>query len=389
MRDRSAEIGSFLIESLLGMKAIVASNAQEREALRFRARSYGFIDSLMRMKRLTYLAGGLPGLFLAAGSALVFYVGGRRVIAETITLGTLFAFITYQVRLLGPVQAIMGLVTSITTARVSLRRVNELLDTAPDVENAANAEPLDQCAGRIRFHDVRYGFGRGALVLDGVSLDITAGECVALVGRSGEGKSTIADLLARHVDPQEGSVQIDDRDLRSIPLADVRRHVVVVDQDPFIFNASLADNVRLANPDASESEVEGAIQAAGLGALLARMPQGIATSLGERGRALSAGERQRVAIARALIANPAVLVLDEATGALDPATEADVVAGYETLMRGRTTVIITHRLELARRADRIIVLDRGRIVETGTAAALLDRDSTFASVFDRQVAVVQ
>ncbi|HYW32700.1 MAG TPA: ABC transporter ATP-binding protein [Gemmatimonas sp.] len=382
MRDRSADIGSFLIESLQGMKVVVASNAQEREALRFRTRSEGFITSLMKMRRLTYLAGGLPGLLLAAGSGLVFYVGGRRVIDDTITMGTLVAFVAYQVRLLGPIQALMGLITSITTARVSLRRVNELFDARPDVEDVPGAEPMPSARGDLRLEGVRFGFGRGGLVLDGVTLDVGAGECVALVGRSGEGKSTIADLLARHVDPAEGRVLLDGRDLRAVPLADTRRHVAVVDQDLFIFNASLAGNLRLARPEATDSELMTAIHAAGLDALLGRLPDGIATSLGERGRALSAGERQRVAIARALLADPAVLVLDEATGSLDPATEAEVLAGYEALMRGRTTVLITHRMELARRADRVIVLDRGRIVESGTAAELLAADAAFAEIFD-------
>jgi ATP-binding cassette, subfamily B, bacterial len=392
MRDRSADIGSFLIESLLGMKVVVASNAQERESVRFRTRSYGFIASLMRMRRLTYLAGGLPGLLLAVGSGLVFYVGGRRVIEEVITMGTLVAFVAYQVRLLGPIQALMGLITSITAARVSIRRVNELLDTPPDVLDAADAEPMPRANGHLRLEDVRFGFGRGGLVLDGVTLDVTAGECVALVGRSGEGKSTIADLLARHLDPSGGRVLLDGRDLRTVALADTRRHIAVVDQDPFIFNASLADNLRLASPEATDGQIAAAVRAAGLDALLARMPEGLATPLGERGRALSAGERQRVAIARALLADPAVLVLDEATGSLDPATEAEVIAGYEALMRGRTTVLITHRMELARRADRIIVLEGGRIVESGTPSELLgagDGAGTFAELFDLPVAVVQ
>ncbi len=180
---------------------------------------------------------------------------------------------------------------------------------------------------------------------------------------------------------------LDGHDLRSLSLEDVRRHIVVVDQDPFIFNTSLAENVRLARADATDAGIVGAIRAAGLDSLLARLPAGVETSLGERGRALSAGERQRVAIARALLADPAVLVLDEATGSLDPATEAAVVAGYEALMRGRTTVLITHRMELARRADRVIVLDRGRIVESGPPAQLLAAGGGFADIFDVPAAV--
>jgi ABC-type multidrug transport system fused ATPase/permease subunit len=206
---------------------------------------------------------------------------------------------------------------------------------------------------------------------------------VAIVGRSGEGKSTLGDLLVRQLDPDAGRITLDGHDLRALRLDDLRRAVVVVDQDPFVFHVSIAENIRYARPAATDQEVLEAARLAGLEDLLARLPEGIATSVGERGRALSTGERQRVAMARAFLADPPVLVLDEATGGLDPATEAQVVAGYEALMRGRTTIIITHRLELARRAERVVVLERGRVVEEGTVAELLARGAVFASVFER------
>jgi ATP-binding cassette subfamily B protein len=382
VRDRSADVGSFLIETLLGMKVIVGFNAQDREAKRFRDRNDAFIDALMSMRRLTYLSGGVPGLLLSAGSAAVFVVGGMRVIDHTITMGTLVAFIAYQMRLVWPIQALMGLYASLASARVSLRRVNEILDTPLDVEEAADAVALPAVRGAISLDDVSFAFGRGLAVLDHVTLTIGAGERLAIVGRSGEGKSTIADLLVRQLDPHAGRVLLDGVDLRRARLADVRRNVLVVDQEPFVFNATIAENIRYARPDASDADVLSAADAAGLTALVGRLPQGVETSAGERGRALSAGERQRVAIARAFLADPAVLVLDEATGSLDPATEAQVASGYEAVMRGRTTIIITHRLELARRADRVVVLEGGRIVEDGTASTLLDvGDSSFAGLF--------
>jgi ATP-binding cassette subfamily B protein len=363
------------------MKLTVSLNAQEREAGRFRARNDAFVESLMRMRRLTYLSGGLPGLLLAAGSGLVFLVGGWRVIGGHITMGTLVAFVAYQMRLVGPVQGLMGLYASVAAARVSLRRVHEILDTPAEIEEAAEAIALPAVRGEIAFDRVTVDYNRHAPVLDAVSLTVSAGQCVAIVGPTGVGKSTIADLLVRHLDPQSGRILLDGRDLRTLRLAELRRHVVVVDQEPFVFHASIAENIRYARPDAGEADVLAAVHAAGLSELVARLPRGLATTVGERGRALSAGERQRLAIARAFLADPAVLVLDEATGALDPATEAQVVAGYEAVMRGRTTIVITHRLELARRADHVIVLRDGRVVESGPPAVLGGRGDAFAALF--------
>ena len=380
MRNRSADIGTFLIDTIQGMRLVVGSNAQEREISRFRQKNDSFIDSLMSMWRLTYLSGGLPGLFLAAGSAAVFLYGGARVIGGSMTMGTLVAFIAYQMRLFGPMQALMGLYASIATARVSIRRVHEILDAPVDVEEAAGAPGLATARGVVALEDVSLDLGRGE-ILTGVSFEAKPGEVVAIVGASGVGKSTIADLLVRLADPDRGRVLLDGRDVRTLRLTDVRRHVFVVDQDPFIINASLAENVRYARPDASGADVAEAVHSAGLAALVRSLPDGLETQVGERGRALSAGERQRIAVARAFLADPAVLVLDEATGALDPATEHQVIAGYEAVMRGRTTIVITHRFDLARRAHRVLVLERGRITAAGPADELLARSPSFAALF--------
>lgn len=380
LRNESANVGTFLIDALQGMKLAVGFNAQEREAARFRARNDSFVSSLIAMRRLTYLAGGLPGLILTLGSAAVLLLGGWRVISGAISMGTLVAFVAYQVRLLGPIQGLMGLYTSVATARVSLRRVHEILDAPIEVREAANPLHLDRVRGEVTLRNVSLSHGE-IPVLDRVSLTVAPGERVAIVGASGAGKSTIAELLARQLDPDNGAVLLDGHELPALALADVRRHVVVVDQEPFIFNASIAENLRFVRPDATDGDVNEAVTASGLAELVARLPDGVRTNVGERGRALSAGERQRLAIARAFLADPAVLVLDEATGALDPATEAQVVSGYEAVMRGRTTVVITHRLALAQRADRVVLLEGGRVVEQGTPADLLARGGAFASLF--------
>ena len=381
LRERSADIGSFLIETLQGMKLVVSSNAQQRELDRFRRKNDAFIDALMSMQWLGYLSGGLPGLLLSVGTTVVFLYGGSRVISGAISIGALVAFMAYQMRLLSPVQGLMGLYTNLATARVSLRRVHEILDTPVEVSERADAEELPQARGELRFEEVTFSFGRGDAVLSEVSFEVGPGEVVAIVGPSGGGKSTVVDLALRHLDPDGGRVLLDGKPLCDLRLADVRRHVVAVEQEPFMFNTSIAENIRYARPDADHEAICQAASAAGIAAFIEGLPEGYETLVGERGMAVSAGERQRIAIARAFLADPAVLVLDEATASLDPISERRVIDSYEALMRGRTTLLISHRFEMARRADRVLVIDGARIVEEGEPAALVAQGGVFARLF--------
>ena len=381
LRERSADIGTFLIETLQGMRAVVGANAQEREVDRFRNKNDSFVDALLSMRLFTYLAGGLPGLLLTTGTGIVFVYGGYRVINEATTLGTFVAFMAYQTRLMAPIQGLMGLYTNLATARASLVRVHEVLDSLPEVVEANPAKSLPVCKGEVTLEEVHYGFGRGGEVLAGVNLVIPAGQVLAIVGTSGSGKSTIADLLSRQLDPDEGRILLDGEDLSDLFLSQVRMHVVVVEQSPFIFHATVAENVRYARPEATEADVRQAIHAAGLSDLMDSMPEDINTVVGERGSQLSAGERQRVAIARAYLAEPSVLIFDEATGALDPMSEAAVLSGYDALMRGRTTVLITHRIDLARQADRVVVLKDGKVAEDGSLSDLETQGTAFRDIF--------
>lgn len=382
LRQRSSDIGSFLIETLQATSLVVASNAQSRERARFGGLNGAFIDALMRMQRVTYFAGGLPGTVLSIGSAVAFYYGGLRVIDGTLTLGTMGAFLAYQMRVFAPAQALMGLYASLTTAKVSWARVREILDAPIDVRERSHPQALGECRGEVAFEAVTLGTDRQSSVLEQVTFAAQPGECVALVGGSGVGKSTIAYLATRLLDPDRGVVRLDGHDLRDLRLADVRRHVVLVEQEPTLFYASIGDNIRYVRPAATDAEVTRAAEASGIAQFVEGLPQGFATLVGERGLALSAGERQRIALARAFLADPAVLVLDEPTAALDAIAQRQVIDGYQAVMKGRTTLLITHRRELAMAADRVIVLEGSRIVDQGRPLELAARPGVFARLFE-------
>lgn len=381
LRQRSADIGSFLIETLQASTLVVTSNAQARERGRFTRLNDRFIDALMGMQRLTYLAGGLPGLIVSLGASVVFLYGGSRVVDGTLTLGTFAAFIAYQSRVNAPVTALMGLYTSLATAKVSWRRVLELLDAPLDVQEAPEAAALERVRGEIAFDRVTLRTERGMAVLEDFTLTVAAGTSVALVGASGSGKSTLAYLLLRLLDPDAGVVRIDGVDARTLRLDDIRRHVVFVEQEPTLLHASIAENIRYARPEATGDEVTRAAEAAGLAPFLARLPQGLDTVVGERGAQMSAGERQRIAIARAFLTEPSVLVLDEPTAALDPASERQVIESYLAVMRGRTSIVISHRAAVADAVDQVAVLDGARLVETGRPRDLAQAGGAFSRLF--------
>jgi len=382
LRQRSADIGSFLIETLQATSLVVASNAQQREQDRFRGLNGAFIDALMRMQRVTYFAGGLPGTVLSIGSAIAFFYGGMRVIDGSLTLGTMGAFLAYQMRVFAPAQALMGLWASLTTAKVSWARVREILDAPIDVVEAPDAKALVTPRGELSFDAVSLGTDRQSRVLDEVSFTARPGQTVALVGGSGVGKSTMAYLATRLLDPDAGVVRFDGHDLRSLQLETVRRHIVLVEQEPTLLYSTIEENIRYVRPTATSDDVRRAAEAAGIATFIRSLPDGYATMVGERGLAVSAGERQRIALARAFLADPAVLVMDEPTAALDAVSQRQIIEGSRAVMRGRTTLLITHRREVAMAADHVVVLDGARVVDQGDPRELADRSAAFARLFE-------
>ncbi|HKA18506.1 MAG TPA: ABC transporter ATP-binding protein [Blastocatellia bacterium] len=386
MRERSADIGSFLIETLMGMRLVVTSNTQQSEVARFRDKNQSFVQALLSMQLVSFFASALPGTVLTLSTAMVFLYGGKLVIDGAMTIGALVAFMAYHMRLLAPVQNLMGLYTSVTTARVSLNRVFEILDATVDVKESPDTLEIQDVKGDIQFENVTLKYDRETVVLDGVSFGIPAGSLCAITGPSGVGKSTIADLLLRFYDPQSGSVRIDCHDVRKIRLADLRREVVSVEQTAFLFNTTIAENIRYGRSDATLEEIMRAAQAASIDQFIRSLPEGYDTQVGERGQALSAGERQRIALARAFLRDPSVLVLDEPTASVDSIAEQEIAAAINTLRKGRTTVVISHRLSLIELADWVIVIDNGRVVEQGRPEQLMGLGEALASLFskDRQ-----
>ncbi len=381
LRQRSSDLGSFLIENLLGMRLIVASATETLEAERFRAYNTSFIRSLLSMQVLSFLASAMPSTVLTLSTAVVFLYGGKLVIAQQLTIGGLVAFMGYHLKLLSPVQNLLGIYTNLLTGGVALERVFEVMDVSPEVSEIASPTSLPYVRQAVSFAQVRFRYTVDAPVLQDVSFTIPAGQICAIVGASGAGKSTLADLLLRFYDPDAGTIAIDGKDVRQLRLDDLRRQVAIVEQTPYLFRATVRENIAYGRPGATLDEVRICAAAAAIDSFIQSLPHGYETIVGERGVTLSVGERQRIALARALLRDPSVLILDEPTSALDPTSEAAVTGELLQVLRGRTAILITHRMSLVEMADLVVVIEDGRVFETGSPATLLSQKSYLSQQF--------
>jgi ATP-binding cassette subfamily B protein len=314
------------------------------------------------------------------GMAVLLLIGGRMVLRGELSVGELTAFVLYLNAFFAPVQQLVQLYTSYQQGRAAVVKLRALLATPPSVAEKPGAVTLPPALGEIVFEEVDFGYVPGRPVLRGVDMRIAPGETVACVGPTGAGKSTIAKLVNRFYDPDAGRILIDGHDLRDVTLGSLRRQIGVVPQEPFLFAGSIRENVAFARPDATEAEIWAAVDAVGLRDLVERTPEGLDAQLHERGQSVSSGQRQLLALARAFLAEPRVVVLDEATSNLDLQSELRVERALDRLLEGRTALLIAHRLSTAMRADRIVVVDEHGIVETGSHAELLALDGRYAEM---------
>ena len=383
-QDAQAEAVGVLQEAIAEVRVVQAFTREDYEAQRFHTKLLFTFQKSMERARLGAIMFPLIGFLGFASSIVVLWYGGHQVSSGELTTGELVAFLLYLGQVSGPIGGLAGQWTGIQSAFGAADRVFALLDTEPEVRDAPDAAPLPPVRGEIRFDGVVFRYGTGPVVLDGVTTVFPHGETTALVGPSGAGKTTLVNLVGRFYDPVAGSVTVDGHDLRSVTVRSLREQIAVVPQEPILFADTIGENIRYGRLDATDADIEDAAAAANAAEFIRRLPSGMGTIVGERGVRLSVGQRQRVAIARALLRDAPILLLDEATSSLDNESEFLVQQALDRLMRGRTTIVIAHRLSTVERADRILVLDQGRIVEQGTHAELLGLGGLYHRLYTRR-----
>jgi len=386
VQQKLSYLNTVLQENLAGIKVIKAFTREKEQQTKFQHAADETMNQQIAVSRLfTFM---FPFVFLVAnlGQAAILYVGGKQIITGALTLGAWQEFSLYLMYLFFPVMMFGMIITQMGQAGASAERIFEILDAKSDIVDKPDAIKLPDVKGNVKFENVTFRyFGGGEPVLNKVSFEAKPGETIALLGATGSGKTTIINLLPRFYDPSEGRITIDGYDLRDVTLDSLRSQIGIVLQETTLFSGTIRENIAFGKPDATQNEIESAARAAAAHEFIMAFPEGYNAHVGERGQTLSGGQKQRIAIARALLLNPHILILDDSTSSVDLNTEAQIQKALDTLMKGRTSFVIAQRISTVINADKIIVLDKGEIVEQGRHADLMEESAIYAEIYNSQL----
>jgi len=384
LRERWDAMLGVLQEKLAGITVVKAFVREDYETEQFMQTVRDNFTLSMKQMRLNRRLGAIAQIIRAVGTGLVLWYGGSLILRRQMQIGELLAFNGWIASLYDPAVRLVDFNVTLQWAGAAIDRVFETLDTRPEITDAPNALPIRQMQGAVSFRNVSFGYDRDTRVLHDINLDVRPGEVIAIVGPSGSGKTTLVNLIARFYDVTEGQILLDGVDLRQVRLESIRRQIGIVSQESLLFSVTLRENIKYGYHDATDQEILQAAKNADLHEFILNLPQGYDTKIGEDGIKLSVGQKQRMSIARATLTNPRILILDDATSALDSKTEANVQASLERLMQGRTSFVIAHRLSTIMNADRIVVMEGGRIVDIGTHAELVSRPGVYQNLYNEQ-----